>query len=141
LEGSGLEEVLRRVVNSHERRTGTRVKLSMSDLPEQADLPTKITVYRIVQEALNNAFRHAGGAGQEVSAKCETGRIWIEVSDQGPGFDASQSFDWEQHLGLAGMRERVESLGGAFSIESRTGHGTRVSASLPLQAMSEETYG
>ncbi len=141
LEGLGLEEVLRRVVNSHERRTGSRVKLSTADLPEQADLSMKIAVYRIVQEALNNAFRHAGGTGQAVSARCEAGRIRIEVSDQGPGFDASQSLDWEQHLGLAGMRERVESLGGAFSVESQTGHGTRVSASLPLQPISEETYG
>jgi signal transduction histidine kinase len=141
LEGSGVEEVLRRVVNSHERRTGTRVKLSTSGLPEQADLSMKITIYRIVQEALNNAFRHAGGTGQEVSARCEAGRIRIEVSDQGPGFDANQPLDWEQHLGLAGMRERVESLGGAFSVESQTGHGTRVTASLPLQPISEETYG
>ncbi len=69
LEGLGLEEVLRRVVNSHERRTGTKVKLTTADLPEQADLSVKITVYRIVQEALNNAFRHAGGAGQAVSAQ------------------------------------------------------------------------
>ena len=141
LEGLKLEEVLARVVNSHERRTGTKVNLTTAGLPEQAELSVKITVYRIVQEALNNAFRHAGGVGQSVSAKGEAGQIEIEVSDQGPGFDVNQSIDWEDHLGLAGMRERVESQGGAFNVESRIGHGSRVIVSLPLQPMSEETHG
>jgi signal transduction histidine kinase len=140
LEGLRLEEVLVQVVNSHERRTGSKVKLSTAGLPEQVELPVKITVYRIVQEALNNAFRHAGGAGQSVSAKCEAGRIQIEISDQGPGFDVNQSIDWEQHLGLAGMRERVESLGGVFSIESQIKLGSRVNFSLPLQPVKEQTY-
>jgi two-component system sensor histidine kinase NreB len=76
-----------------------------------------------------------------VSAKCEAGRIQVEVSDQGPGFDVNQSIDWEQHLGLAGMRERVESLGGAFSVESSPNHGTRITASLPLQPLKEATHG
>jgi signal transduction histidine kinase len=141
LDGLRLNEVLRQVVSSHERRTGSKVKLGIAGLPEQADLSMKITVYRIVQEALNNAFHHAGGTGQAVSAQAEAGRIQIEVSDQGPGFDVNQSIDWEQHLGLAGMRERVESLGGAFSIESTIGHGTRVKVSLPLHPLKEETYG
>ena len=141
LEGLSVAELLEQVVNSHEHRTGSQVSLSTSGLPEQADLSVKITLYRIVQEALNNAFRHASGAGQVVSAKCEAGRIQVEVSDQGPGFDVNQSIDWEQHLGLAGMRERVESLGGAFSVESSPNHGTRITASLPLQPLKEATHG
>ena len=55
LEALRLEEVLARVVNSHEHRTGSKVNLATAGLPEQADLSVKITVYRIVQEALNNA--------------------------------------------------------------------------------------
>ena len=141
LEGLRLDEVLARVVNSHERRTGTQVKLTTAGLPEQTDLPVKIAVYRIVQEALNNAFRHAGGVGQAVSAKCEAGRIQIEISDQGPGFDVNQSIDWEQHLGLAGMRERVESLGGVFRLESSINHGSCVTVNLGLQLIKDETHG
>jgi len=141
LEGLRLDELLRQVVSTHQRRTGSKVKLTIAGLPEQTDLPVKITVYRIVQEALNNAFRHAGGTGQAVSAQAEAGRIHIEVSDQGPGFDLNQSIDWEQHLGLAGMRERVESLGGLFTVESRIDHGTRVNVNLPLHQMKDETYG
>lgn len=137
LEGFSLEELLRRVVNSHERRTGTRVELATGDLPEQVGLPVKITVYRIVQEALNNAFRHAGGKGQAVSARCESGCLQLEISDQGPGFDVNRVLDWDEHLGLAGMRERVESLGGAFNIESRPNAGARVSVSLALEPVKE----
>jgi signal transduction histidine kinase len=138
LDGLRLEEVLAQVVNSHERRTGSKVQLTTAGLPEQVDLPVKITLYRIVQEALNNAFRHAGGVGQAVNAKCVAGRIQVEVTDQGPGFDVNQSIDWEQHLGLAGMRERVESLGGLFSVESQLNHGARVTVSLPLQPAREQ---
>jgi signal transduction histidine kinase len=141
LEGLRLDEVLAQVVNSHERRTGTKVKLTTAGLPERTELSVKITFYRIVQEALNNAFRHAGGAGQEVSAKCEAGRIQIEISDQGPGFDVNQSIDWEEHLGLAGMRERVESLGGTFTVANRIDHGSRVTVSLNIQPMKDETHG
>ena len=83
----------------------------------------KITVYRIVQEALNNAFRHAGGAGQAVNARCEAGRIQIEVSDQGPGFDVNQSMDWEQHLGLAGMRNTWKAWEAHSASKARIGHG------------------
>jgi signal transduction histidine kinase len=139
LDGLRLEEVLAQVVNSHERRTGSKVKLVTAGLPDQVELPVKITLYRIVQEALNNAFHHAGGVGQAVSAQCAAGRIEVEVSDQGPGFDVNQSIDWEQHLGLAGMRERVESLGGLFSVESQLKHGSRVTVSLPLQPVKEQS--
>jgi signal transduction histidine kinase len=134
LEGLNLNEVLARVVDAHERRTGTRVKLVTVDLPEQTELPVKIAVYRIIQESLNNAYRHAAGAGQSVSVKCKSGQIQIEVSDQGPGFDTSLSADWEEHLGLAGMRQRVESLGGSFAVESKINHGSRVIVTMPLQS-------
>ena len=132
--GLRLDEVLERVVNSHERRTGTKVKLTTGDLPDQADLSVKITIYRIVQEALNNAFRHAKWSRTNSQGECyEEGRIHVEVSDQGAGFDVNQSFDWEKHLGLAGMRERAESLGGEFTVESQIDHGSCVLVNLPLK--------
>jgi signal transduction histidine kinase len=141
LEGLTPEELLKRVVRSHEQRTGTKVMLSLDNLPDQTDLPIKITVYRVIQEALNNAHRHAGGIGQQVRVKNEVNYMLIEVSDQGPGFDVDKSIDWEEHFGLLGMRERVESLGGLFNIESETGRGTRVIAQIPLQPIGENVHG
>ena len=122
------------VVNAHEQRTGSRVKLKYKNMPDQVCLPSKITLYRLVQEALNNSFRHAGGKGQQVTAWAQDGTLNVEITDQGPGFDVNQKFDQGLHLGLTGMCERVESLGGLFSIESVAGRGTHITASIPLQA-------
>jgi signal transduction histidine kinase len=103
-------------------------------LPEGAPLPVKITIYRLVQEALTNAFRHAGGAGQTVKAYGLDSDLKIEITDQGPGFDVEKWESSGDHLGLAGMRERVESLGGWFDLESKEGVGTRVVCRLSLRA-------
>lgn len=133
LDSLTLPEIFDRAVHAHELRTGTRVTLSMSDLPDQTTLPIKFTAYRLVQEALNNAHRHAGGAGQEVCVTSMLDQLQIEISDQGPGFDAAHRIKWEDHLGLAGMRERVESLGGLFTVESQINVGTKITACLFLQ--------
>ena len=68
-------------------------------------------------------------------------QITIEVSDRGPGFTQEHSDRWDEHLGLVGMRERVESLGGNFRVESVTGEGTRVIANLFLQGGDEHEEG
>lgn len=129
-----LPETVIRAVRAHERRTGSHVKLDVSPLPEQASLPVKITVYRVLQESLNNAFRHAGGANQQIRAFMDGDLLALEVSDEGPGFVPQLSTALNGHLGLAGMRERVESLGGMFSVKSEPGKGTQVSARLALWA-------
>ncbi|MEP7133688.1 MAG: sensor histidine kinase [Chloroflexota bacterium] len=141
LESLTLAELLKRVVRAHEQRTETKVALSYDNIPEQTDLPIKITVYRLIQEALNNAHRHAGGVEQQVQIKDDLHNILIEVSDQGPGFDITKPVDWNEHLGLSGIRERVESLGGLFKIETEAGRGTKVIARLPLQPAGENIHG
>lgn len=132
LENLPLSETVIRAIRAHERRTETSVKLDMDRLPEAVPVPIKITVYRIVQEGLSNAYRHAGGKGQSVRVGYGGSQLSVTVSDDGPGFDQTREDEWEEHLGLIGMRERVESLGGVFEIESGDGHGTRVLARLPL---------
>ena len=129
-----LPETVIRAVRTHERRTGSRVKLDAAPLPEQAALPVKITVYRVIQESLNNSYRHAGGANQQIRAFMDSEVLVLEVSDEGPGFVPQASAAFNGHLGLAGMRERVESLGGVFSVKSEPGKGTQVTARLALRA-------
>ena len=129
-----LPETVIRAVRAHERRTGSRVKLDVAPLPEQAALPVKITVYRVLQESLNNAYRHAGGASQQIRASMDGDLLSLEISDEGPGFVSQPSAAFNGHLGLAGMRERVESLGGTFSVKSEIGKGTKVTARLALRA-------
>ena len=135
-----LPEIFSSAVQAHEQRTGTQATLSMGDLPTEAILPIKITAYRIVQEALNNAHRHAKGAGQTVCVTFETNILKIEVADQGPGFDVSLPIAGEEHLGLAGMRERVESLGGLFTVESKINQGTKIIAQLFFQDIEAIAY-
>jgi len=137
LDMMSLEEVFTSVVRAHEKRTATRVTFEMGTLPESVPLPVRIAAYRIVQEALNNAYRHAGGVGQEVRVAFEAGRLRIEVSDRGPGFDSTLPLRKKERLGLAGMRERVESLGGMFRIERRQPSGTTIQALLPLSFWAE----
>lgn len=143
LEYLSLPEILTSVVRAHEQHTGTKVMLSMSDLPEQTPLEIKITAYRLIQEALNNAHNHAGGVGQQVRVRYQNNFILVEISDSGAGFDINRHPESgeREHLGLAGMRERVESLGGSFKIESRKGQGTKVIASLSLQNNGENRNG
>ena len=128
LAGLSLTDTIMRVVHAHERRTNTKVDLELGEIPDQSQLPIKITLYRLIQEALNNAYHHADGKGQKVSVNAKDGQIIVTISDEGPGFDLSQASRLDSHLGIAGMRERVESLGGKFVIVSGHEQGTKVSA-------------
>lgn len=132
LEKLTLEETLRRAVRAHERRTKTRVAVETGSLPEAMPISIKITIYRVVQEGLNNAYRHADGISQRVQLHAEGEDLLLQVSDKGPGFSGKVESEEETHLGLIGMRERVESLGGSFRVESGPGAGTCISARLPL---------
>lgn len=125
-------ETVERAVRDHRRRSGTSVQIVPGALPERVPLPTKIALYRVIQEALTNAWRHAGGAST-VAVGLVGGRLRVEIADHGPGFDVATIGGSEEHLGLVGMRERVESLGGDFAIRSAPGEGTRVMADLPLR--------
>ena len=129
-----LGETLARVIRTHERSTSSKVRLELEHVPDQGPLPIKITLYRVVQEALSNAFRHGAGAAQQVKLAYMSGELQLVVSDAGPGFDSTGEQSSEEHLGLVGMRERVESLGGIFRIESAGRCGTRISVHLALTA-------
>lgn len=127
-----LPDTIRHVVRAHERRTRTTVTLTSTDLPADVPLATKIALYRMIQEALTNAAQHAQGSGQHVEVSADQETLTIAVTDTGPGFDAHGSLASDEHMGLVGMRERVESLGGTLLIESAPGAGTTVIAHLPL---------
>lgn len=130
LESASLSEILERSVEAHKQRTGSAVDLSISSPPEHLSPSAKICIYRFVQETLNNAYRHGGGAGQRVVQTTEGDRVRIEVADRGPGFDVDDI--QPTSLGLAGLRERIESLGGTFEINS-SAPGTVVRMSLSTE--------
>ncbi len=134
MEALPLFNVLERVITRHEQRTQTTVHLDVGELPPEDRLSTelKIAVYRIVEEALNNAHKHAPGSRVYVSLQMEAGQLHLLIRDDGPGFSQSVSSAAEPHLGLLGMRERAESLGGVFHISGQPGQGVQVQVTLPL---------
>lgn len=135
LEGMSLRQTIELAARNHERRTGTPVNLDLDDLPASNSTPLKTCVYRFAQEGLNNAFRHAEAEGQTVRARCEDGLLTVEVSDRGPGFPPGRGR--EGSLGLAGLRDRVETQGGKLTIESAQGVGTRLRIQIPLTPADE----
>jgi signal transduction histidine kinase len=139
LEPLTLREILERVVRDHKRRTESNVTMCLEGLPEHVSLAVKITAYRVIQEALANAFRHGGGINQRVQLQSGHGWLVLEIADDGHGFALPSSTSTSEHLGLIGMRERVESLGGEFEVISEPSRGTRVITHLPLRA--EDAHG
>ncbi|WP_041670350.1 sensor histidine kinase [Cereibacter sphaeroides] len=104
--------VARMAIAAHRDRTGEAVEERIEPVPEAGITPaTRICIYRFVQEGLNNASRHGGGAGLRVSITGDATRIELRVADSGSGFGAGgPAFG----LGLSGLRDRIESLGGRF---------------------------
>jgi signal transduction histidine kinase len=91
-----------------------------------------VGVYRIVQEALANAARHSGAPVAHVSIGLHDSHLQVLVSDEGRGFNPRTAVD--PGIGLAGMYERAELLGGTLSIQSAEGRGTNVALDLPFRA-------
>lgn len=131
LVGLSPAEVAERAVRDYERKTGASVALLLESLPGAVPLPLAITLYRLLQEALVNGFRHADGVGQRVRLWIGRDELCAQVSDAGSGFDP-RAVQGDERLGLSGMRERAEILGGTFEVHSASGRGTVVRARLPL---------
>ncbi|MBZ9884402.1 sensor histidine kinase [Mesorhizobium sp. CA10] len=128
IEAQAIADILRLAVAEHERRTSTKVLLTLPERLPELGTSEKISVYRFVQEGLNNAFRHGKGKGQQVRATTKGGKLLVEVMDSGPGFDPARS----EGLGLAGLRERIESIGGQFETLSGP-EGTRLVIALSVE--------
>jgi signal transduction histidine kinase len=129
LEAAGLAESVRRYAVLAGRAHGVPVAFSASCLPPLSER-AETALYRVAQEALNNALRHAGASGVKVSLAKTPRQVVLEVSDDGHGFapDAPSG-----GLGLASMRERAASAGGKLTVRS-TPSGTTVRMTVPGKA-------
>ncbi len=129
------------LVIQHEEWTGNTVDLSIGEMPDELNLCLKIAFYRVLQEALSNANRHSGVSHHQVRVWSEPDCICLEVIDDGRGFDPPdldlEGEEGEQvdHIGLRGMRDRVELIGGGFHVFSKPGAGTRIFVTAPIQGM------
>ena len=122
---ASLDDLLRHLVEAVDARTRISVGLTVTS---QHTLPPDVTIalYRIAQEALNNVVRHSRAQRAWVEVRCSAAGAWLEVGDNGRGFDPS-SVGPEQ-LGLGIMRERAESVGARLTFETAPRRGTVVTA-------------
>jgi signal transduction histidine kinase len=128
LQNLKLVDALELAIHNHERRSGTIVSANFPERLPAMPIAVKACGYRFVQEGLNNAFRHAGGVGQSVTVSCDGNSLAIDVSDEGPGLSTETLSPGTGGIGLSGLRDRIESLGGSMTIESAEGKGTRLRA-------------
>lgn len=135
LDDLGLVPALERLTLDISRVHDVEVSLETSGLTANR-LPevVEVTVYRIVQESLNNTVKHAQARTARVSVTRTGNELVVTVQDDGHGFAAqpTQKLMADGHLGLAGMRERAALLGGSLNIESKPDAGTLVRACLPI---------
>jgi signal transduction histidine kinase len=134
-----LGTILEGLTVQHEAMTDQPVEITMDAHLGDCALPAKIALYRILQEALANGFRHAGATRQTVRVEREGPRVTMTVADNGKGFDPPMVLAAEAdvgveggHFGLRGIQDRVAMLGGDFSVDSTPGQGTVLRVSMPV---------
>ena len=131
LDDLGLPTALRRHVWELVDQTGLDIDLEVDGLGEERLAPDiETAVYRIVQEALANAIRHARPAQVSVVVERQAGEVIAMVEDDGTGFDVSAAAGTAR-LGLSGMKERAHLVGGTLTVESGPGNGTTVCLRIP----------
>ncbi len=133
-----LQIVVEGLIIQHEELTGSTVNLQVAQSLPIVPLPIKIALYRIVQEALFNAHKHAGVNHHDVRLGMDGGVLCLTVADQGAGFDVATALaakaetEAGRHIGLRGMGDRVKMVGGSLNIQSAPGQGTRIEVRIPL---------
>jgi signal transduction histidine kinase len=135
LDDLGLISALRWEIDRYEQRTGQNVEFEADLASTALESELEITLYRIIIEALTNVARHAHASHIRVSLWVRSQEVFAGVEDDGIGFDADDVFGSSAEklsLGLIGMRERAELLGGRLEVLSAPGSGTKVRARLPL---------
>ncbi|MCL4878266.1 MAG: sensor histidine kinase [Anaerolineae bacterium] len=127
-----LASIIESLVIQQEELGDLTLDLKIEKLPDEVPLPVKIVLYRILQEALSNTFRHSGAQNQWIRLWMEDEKICMEAVDDGRGFTINpQMADREEHIGLRGMRERARRVNGQFALESSPGKGTRITVRVP----------
>jgi len=131
LEVTSLSDALEMCADVHERRTGTVVKREIDTIEGEVPIAAKICLYRVAQEGLTNAFRHAGGSDQTLALKKSGSSVTMRVSNTGAGFDVAETLSRDR-LGLIWMQDRMRSIGGVLELKSNQGQGTVLTATLQL---------
>jgi signal transduction histidine kinase len=134
LDDLGLIPALHSFMKNFTARTGVRTHLTTFAGVEKLDTAKRTVLYRIAQESLTNVARHAQASRAEVSIQKVPDGICMKIKDDGKSFEVESVLPGKgnKRLGLLGMRERLEMVGGSFAIEPVIGKGTTITAQIPL---------
>jgi signal transduction histidine kinase len=136
LDDLGLIPALHSFMKEFTKRTGIHIHFTSftASRVEQLDSARRTVLYRVAQATLTNIAQHAQATRVNVSIRKLPGGIRMEIKDDGKGFQVERVLFAKRHkrLGLLGMRERVEMVGGSFAVESAPGKGTAVRAQIPF---------
>ncbi len=133
LDDLGLIPALQSFLKIFSREAGIRVKLTAFEGVEELSIAKRTALYRVAHEALTNVARHAKAGRAEVNIQKHSNAIGMDISDNGRGFELTHVLHNNKckRLGLLGIRERVEMVGGKFSVESAPNRGTTIHAMIP----------
>jgi two-component system, NarL family, sensor histidine kinase DegS len=136
LDDLGLIPALQAYMKTVAKRKRMKILLSAFAEIESLEIARRTVLFRIAQEALTNVRRHAEASLVKVDIRRMPGGVCMEIHDNGKSFDVPNGLDSRnsKRLGLLGMKERVEMMGGTFGVQSSPGHGTTVRAELPFVA-------
>ena len=133
LDDLGLIPALHSFMKHFSERTGIHTHLTAFAGVEEIEIDRRTVLFRVAQEALTNVARHAKASRADVSIQKLVGCVCVKIKDNGKSFDVERALRVTngKRLGLLGMRERLEMVGGKFEIESAPGKGTTVTAQIP----------
>jgi len=134
LDDFGLVPALNAHLKDWAKQTGCRVTVAASAGLEPLNSAGRTVLYRVTQAALANVARHAKASRVKVRIQKRRGAVRLEIEDNGKGFrvEADSLAGRHKHLGLLGMKERLEMVGGSFAVDSMPGRGTTIRAEIPL---------
>lgn len=143
LDDLGLVAAIYHFIKQYERRTGFQISFDLNGSEYTMPKYTEIGLFRIIQEGINNVYKHSGVNNAHILLKYEHKRVRITIKDQGKGFDALAKrkaiMNGEnESYGLLGILERVKILNGTIDIDSEFGRGTELRISIPLEKTEEK---
>lgn len=129
----GLEAALRQYLQNYQDRFGINVQLDLQDLQARLPATLEFAIFRIIQESLQNVYKHANASQVTVTSRRQGGRLVFTVADNGRGFDLRElPARAVRHLGLVSMRERAALINGSLKVDSQPGKGTTVTLTVPV---------
>lgn len=134
LDDLGLVPALTRYVETLKEKNGVNISINCSGQRKRLDATVEVALFRVVQEGVQNIIKHANATCVSITLEIGSENIMAVIKDNGAGFDAEEYMKAPKpnSYGIVGMKERLEILGGQFSIRSKPGEGTEIIALLPL---------